>query len=262
MHADNQTTTLLLGGDVMTGRGIAQVLARRPGRSVEETDDVEAVRLVRLAEQLNGPVPIPVSPRYVWGEALEEIQRAEPDAFIVALETAVKTSEQLACLKAGRVTICALACDGAPHAGEELGQTRRSLAKARMQATGAGRNVAQAQTPAVLVLGPRHRVLVYSWAAPDCGAAVDAAAAPDRPGIAVLPDLAVRRHRNGATAISSSTLSIGAPATRSEFPRSIAGSRANWSTATLRTSSTGTRLNIHCPSRFIGASWSSTAAAT
>lgn len=68
---DNRTITLFFCGDVMTGRGIDQVLPH-PGKPwIYESFMKSAESYVKLAEDVNGPVPKPVDFAYIWGDALE-----------------------------------------------------------------------------------------------------------------------------------------------------------------------------------------------
>jgi poly-gamma-glutamate capsule biosynthesis protein CapA/YwtB (metallophosphatase superfamily) len=221
MEADSGTITLLLAGDVMTGRGIDQVLAHPASPELYEEWMRDARGYVRLAEQANGPIPAPVTGRYLWGEALEAMKRAGPHACIVNLETAITASGRpwpgkgihyrmhpanIACLKAGGVKACALANNHTLDWREAgLVDTLATLANAGLPAAGAGLDLEQATTPAVLPSNHGRRLLVFSWAAPDCGVPDGWNATPDRPGIAVLRDLAasgleqiadaVHRHR-------------------------------------------------------------------
>src|SRR5713226_1537518 len=83
---------LFLCGDVMTGRGIDQVLPH-PGNPVLYESYVRDARdYVQLAERVNGPIPRPVDLEYIWGDALEELQRAGTDLRIINLETSITRS--------------------------------------------------------------------------------------------------------------------------------------------------------------------------
>jgi len=75
-----QTITLFLGGDVMTGRGIDQVLPYPGNPRIYEPYMTSAKGYVRLAEEVNGPISKPVDFAYIWGDALEELRRTNPDA--------------------------------------------------------------------------------------------------------------------------------------------------------------------------------------
>ena len=82
---------LLLAGDVMTGRGIDQVLPHPAPPRLLESWVRDAGEYVRLAEEANGPIPRRVAPAYVWGDALAVLRAA--DVRIANLETAVTTAE-------------------------------------------------------------------------------------------------------------------------------------------------------------------------
>jgi poly-gamma-glutamate synthesis protein (capsule biosynthesis protein) len=79
--------TLFLCGDVMTGRGIDQILPRPGDPAIREPYMDSALGYVQLAEEANGPIPRPVDASYIWGDALAEFQRVKPQARIINLET-------------------------------------------------------------------------------------------------------------------------------------------------------------------------------
>jgi len=85
--------TAFLCGDVMTGRGIDQILPHPSDPRIHEPYVEDAREYVRMAEAANGPVPRPVPLPYIWGAALEELARVAPDARIVNLETSVTRSD-------------------------------------------------------------------------------------------------------------------------------------------------------------------------
>jgi poly-gamma-glutamate capsule biosynthesis protein CapA/YwtB (metallophosphatase superfamily) len=116
--------TLFVCGDVMTGRGIDQILAHpnRPG--IQEPYVRDAREYVALAEQANGPIHRPVEPAYIWGDVLQELERVRPDVRVINLETSVTSSDEfwpgkgihyrmhpanIGCLTAARVDVCTLA---------------------------------------------------------------------------------------------------------------------------------------------------------
>ena len=76
------TMKIFLCGDVMTGRGIDQVLAHPCDPRLHERHVRSATDYVRLAERANGPIPASVEPSYIWGAALGEFRRAAADARI------------------------------------------------------------------------------------------------------------------------------------------------------------------------------------
>ena len=85
--------TVFLAGDVMTGRGIDQVLPHPGDPLIHEPYMRSAIGYVELAERANGPIQKPVSFSYIWGDALEEWERVGPDLRIINLETSVTTSD-------------------------------------------------------------------------------------------------------------------------------------------------------------------------
>src|SRR5688500_8641778 len=114
---------LFLCGDVMTGRGIDQVLPHLGNPTLFEEYMKSAMGYVELAEEANGPIPKPVAFAYIWGDALAELERAKPDVRIINLETAVTRSDDaqdkavnyrmhpdnIPCLTAAHIDCCALA---------------------------------------------------------------------------------------------------------------------------------------------------------
>lgn len=73
--SDSNRLTLFLGGDLMTGRGIDQILPHPSDPRLFEPFVKHAGRYMDLAEARSGPLPKPVDYVYVWGEALA-IQRS------------------------------------------------------------------------------------------------------------------------------------------------------------------------------------------
>lgn len=194
---------LFLCGDVMTARGIDQVLPHPGDPTLHEGYAMSALDYVALAEAAHGPIPRPVDFGYVWGDALAEWARAAPDVRIVNLETAVTTSDDwerakgihyrmhpgnVPCLTAARIDCCVLANNHVLDWGEAgLAQTLATLRHARLQTAGAGRDLAEAAAPAVLNT-PRGRVLVFAFGAGSSGIPADWTAAASRPGVNLLTD--------------------------------------------------------------------------
>src|ERR1700757_5241338 len=84
---------LLLCGDVMTGRGIDQALPHPVTPVLYEPYVHDAREYIALAEKAHGAIPRPVSFDYIWGDALQELDRAEVDFRIVNLETAITSAK-------------------------------------------------------------------------------------------------------------------------------------------------------------------------
>ncbi|MFZ5541947.1 MAG: CapA family protein [Pseudomonadota bacterium] len=203
MGAD--TIRLLLAGDVMTGRGIDQVMAEPVKPVLYEPYVRDAREYVRLAERASGAIPAPVDEAYPWGDALAEMERLAPDLRIVNLETAITSSEtpwpgkgihyrmspaHVGCLAAAQIDVCSLANNHVLDWGHEgLADTLAMLQAAGIGCAGAGRDLAQAEAPAVLPLHGGARLLAFAWATASSGVPADWAARAGRPGVALLPGL-------------------------------------------------------------------------
>jgi poly-gamma-glutamate capsule biosynthesis protein CapA/YwtB (metallophosphatase superfamily) len=199
------TLTLFLAGDVMTGRGIDQVLPHPGDPRIFESWSRSALDYVQLAEQANGPIPRPVDFDWIWGDALRVLAAAAPDVRLINLETAVTArgrpwprkgiqyrmhQDNIACLVAAALDCCVLANNHVldwDYAGLE--DTLASLARAGVAAVGAGPDRSVAQAPAVFALPGHGRVLVFAWGLPGSGIPAAWAAAAHQPGINFLPDL-------------------------------------------------------------------------
>ncbi len=206
-HADGapvDRVTLFLCGDVMTGRGIDQILPQPCDPAIHEPCADSALDYVDLAEQAHGPVPRAVDASYIWGEALGELARVAPQARIVNLETAITCHEDwlpkginyrmnpahVACLTAAGIDCCALANNHVLDWGQRgLADTLLALHTAGIRTAGAGCDSAEAEAPAVLPLAGGGRVLVFSLGCESSGVAASWAATPRRPGVARLDDL-------------------------------------------------------------------------
>ena len=199
-----QTMRLFLCGDVMIGRGIDQVLPHSSRPILHESYVHSASDYVRLAEEANGPIPRSVAPPYIWGAALDELNRRRPDARIINLETAVTRSEDFApkginyrvspenatCLTAATIDCCVLANNHVLDWGRAgLLDTLTALESLQIKLTGAGRDLNEASTPAILQITGKGRVLVFSFAAVTSGTPRNWAATRDAPGVNLLRDL-------------------------------------------------------------------------
>ena len=195
--------TLFLCGDVMTGRGVDQILPRPSRPRLHEPYVISALDYVALAERANGAISRPAAHGYVWGAALDVLARERPDARIVNLETSVTTSddavpkeihyrmhpENVAVLAAADIDCCVLANNHVLDWGRAgLIETVETLARAGIPVAGAGRDLAAARAPAALDLGGGSRALVFAFGATDAGVPRDWAAGAATPGVHLLPD--------------------------------------------------------------------------
>ena len=84
---------IFLCGDVMTGRGVDQILPHPCNLRLYEEGVRSALDYLYLAEDANGEIRRPVDLSYIWGSALTELERERLDARIVNLETSITHSE-------------------------------------------------------------------------------------------------------------------------------------------------------------------------
>jgi poly-gamma-glutamate capsule biosynthesis protein CapA/YwtB (metallophosphatase superfamily) len=211
--------TLFLCGDVMTGRGIDQVLPH-PGNPILYEGYMKSARgYVELAEEANGPIPKPVSFSYIWGDALAELERRRPDCRIINLETAVTRSDDvqdkavnyrmnpdnISCITVAKIDCCELANNHVLDWGYHgLAETLSTLQEAGMKTPGAGRNIYEAEEPAVLSIPGRGRVLVFSFGSATSGIPFDWSASENRSGVDLLADFSpatIRGIRNRISAV-------------------------------------------------------------
>jgi poly-gamma-glutamate capsule biosynthesis protein CapA/YwtB (metallophosphatase superfamily) len=197
--------TLFLCGDVMTGRGIDQILAHPSAPGIQEPYVRDARDYVELAEEANGRIPRRVPPTYIWGDALEELERVAPDARIINLETSITTSDDfwpgkgihyrmhprnLDCLTAARVDVCVLANNHVLDYGRSgLDETLGTLTAAGLKITGAGPSIDRARDPAIVDIGSGGRILVFAVGAENSGILKTWAATATSSGVNLLPDL-------------------------------------------------------------------------
>lgn len=208
MLSNANTISLFLCGDVMTGRGIDQILPHPGDPAICERFMASALGYVNLAEQVSGSVPKPVGFSYIWGDALAELERRAPDARIVNLETSVTTSDDctdkgisyrmnpanIPCLIALGIDCCVLANNHVLDWGRGgLLETLDSLQRAGLKVAGAGRDSAAAAAPAVLEIPGKGRLLIFAFGLESSGIPSDWAATAAWPGVNLLPDLSADR---------------------------------------------------------------------
>ncbi|MDD5462248.1 MAG: CapA family protein [Methylococcales bacterium] len=202
---DAQTITLFLCGDVMTGRGIDQALPYHNDPRIYEPYMTSAQGYVKLAEKANGPIPKSADFSYIWGDALEELRRINPDVRVINLETAVTTSSEfwpgkginyrmhpgnVPCITAVKIDCCVLANNHVLDWGYAgLTETLTSLGGPNIKIAGAGSNLMDAEAPAIIELAGKGRVLVFGFGHESSGIPRVWGARSDKPGVNLLPDL-------------------------------------------------------------------------
>ena len=208
--------TICLAGDVMTGRGIDQILPYPSDPGLYELYIDDAADYVALAELANGPIPKPVDFAYVWGDSLAVLQRRRPDVTMVNLETAVTAGAEpvlkginykmnpanIPVLTAPGLDICTLANNHVlDWRSVGLIDTLETLHEAGIRTVGAGRNRQEATAPAILPVPGGGRLLVYAFGTESSGIPRNWAATADRPGINLLRDLSAQSLRAIAEAV-------------------------------------------------------------
>jgi poly-gamma-glutamate synthesis protein (capsule biosynthesis protein) len=205
---------VFLCGDVMTGRGIDQVLPHPGSPVLYEPCVRDARHYVQLAESAHGPIRRPADPAYLWGDALGELQRAGADVRIVNLETSITSSEDfcpgkevlyrmhpgnVGCLTAAHIDCCCLANNHVLDWGRRgLEETLQTLDGAGVAHAGAGRDAAAAASPAALNVPGKGRVLVVALGSPTSGIPTEWGATEDQAGVNLLEDLSEETARRVA----------------------------------------------------------------
>ena len=188
----------------MTGRGIDQILPHPSNPRIHEPYVKSALRYIEIAEQVNRPIPKPVDNEYIWGDALEQFERIHPDVKIINLETAVTESndywpgkginyrmspQNIACITAARIDCCVLANNHVLDWGYAgLMETLETLHAANVNTAGAGRDIQQADAPAIMEVKGKSSVVVYAYAMDTSGVPKGWAAGKDQPGVNFLAD--------------------------------------------------------------------------
>ena len=197
--------TIFMCGDVMTGRGIDQVLPHPSDPVIYEPYLKSAIGYVKLAEEAHGPIRKPVSFSYIWGDALEELERVGPDLRIINLETSITRSDSYwegkginyrmhpqnaPCLTAAQIDYCSLANNHVLDWGYAgLAETLETLSKMGIHSAGAGQDLEEAEAPAVMEIEGKGRVIVFSYGLWTGGIPFSWGALEDRPGVNLLKNL-------------------------------------------------------------------------
>lgn len=205
MSSESQLN-LFLCGDVMTGRGIDQILSHPGAPKLYESYVQDARGYVLLAEQRNGTIPLGVQGAYLWGDGLQELDLRQPDFRLINLETSLTSSntpwlfkginyrmnpDNIDAITAAHINVCALANNHVLDWGVAgFWETISTLDKAKIGHAGAGKNIQQAQEPAIYTVpGFSGRILVFSMGLRSSGILAEWKADSKRPGVWLLNDL-------------------------------------------------------------------------
>ncbi len=197
--------TIFMCGDVMTGRGIDQVMSHPGDPKIYEGYLKSAKGYVDIAEKRNGAIQKPVSDSYIWGDAISQMKRMGTDVRIINLETSVTKSsdywrgkginykmnpQNISCLNSADIDYCSLANNHVLDWGYTgLDETINTLRAANIKFSGAGKNNQEAKSPAIVDVGEKGRVAIFSYGLCTSGIPYDWRATTDRPGINLLEDL-------------------------------------------------------------------------
>lgn len=208
---------IFLAGDVMTGRGIDQVLPRPGEPTLHESWVTDARAYVELAERRHGALDRPVTFDYIWGTALEVWERERPGLRIVNLETSITASDEywpgkgihyrmhpgnMPCLAGAGLDCCTLANNHVLDWGRQgLADTLNALSGAGINSAGAGSNAAEAARPARLPAGGRD-VLVFACADESSGVPETWRASSQQSGVRLLESVSARAARELAAEIA------------------------------------------------------------
>jgi poly-gamma-glutamate capsule biosynthesis protein CapA/YwtB (metallophosphatase superfamily) len=200
--------TVFLCGDIMTGRGIDQILPHPSDPVLYESYMRSAEGYVELAEHANGPIEYPVDFAYIWGDALDEFERLQPAGRIINLETSITLNNaawpgkgihyrmhpaNVPCLSAAKIDCCVLANNHVLDWGYDgLTETLEALRQAQIAYAGAGSQDADAEAPVRLRVRPETSIVVFAFGTETSGIPARWAAGPSQPGVNLLRDLSAR----------------------------------------------------------------------
>lgn len=176
---------IFLCGDVMTGRGIDQILPHPSKPHLFERYVRDAREYITIAENRNGLIPRLVDYEYIWGDALSLLQKEAVDARLINLETSITQSENfwpgkginyrmnpenINCISVAEISCCALSNNHVLDWGYNgLEDTLYALDRKSIAHTGAGLNRDSAMEPAIIDFGEKGRVLIFALGAEDSG---------------------------------------------------------------------------------------------
>jgi poly-gamma-glutamate synthesis protein (capsule biosynthesis protein) len=201
--SEREPLQIFLCGDVMTGRGIDQILPHPGNPKLYEDVIADARKYVALAEQVWGPIPTPAAFPYIWGDALEEIERRQLDARVINLETAVTNASRpfpkginykmsplnAGCLTAAGIDCCVLSNNHVLDWGASgLCQTLDTLHDLGIKTAGAGRDLEEARRPAIIDAKANGRIAVIGVGFPSSGIPESWAASRNGAGLNLLSE--------------------------------------------------------------------------
>lgn len=211
--------TICLCGDVMTGRGIDQVLPHPGNPLLREAGMPSARCYVERAERQHGALATPVDFEYPWGELPALIGSFRPALRLANLETVISASDDAwpdkrylfrmhpdnaPCLRPMAFDCLSLANNHVLDWGPSgLADTLSSLHGMGIRTAGAGADAREAARPAIVERADGGRILVFAYGMTQSLIPSDWAAQARRPGVNLLPDFSERSLARVADAIAA-----------------------------------------------------------
>lgn len=200
----SRTITLFLSGDVMTGRGIDQILPHSVSPELKERFVKNARQYVKLAEKKSGSIPNQVSYEYIWGDGLDILSKSEADARVINLETSLTTEDDfwtgkgvhyrmhpknVELFNVAGIDVCVLGNNHIMDYGRAgLKETLNTLKNNGIKKAGAAITGSKASQPAIMDT-PSGRLLIFSYGSPTAGVPRAWKASPNEAGVNYLADL-------------------------------------------------------------------------
>ncbi len=198
-----QTIKIFLAGDVMTGRGIDQILAHPSKPILYEGFVKNAKDYVLLAEEKNGKIPPKITNDYIWGDALSEWRKRRPNLKFANLETAITMSDIPSPGKGINYRMnpknigVLLPFDALSLSNnhildwEEAGllETLKTLEETSIKFSGAGINLENSSKPSIHLLQNKKRVLFFSLSHTSSGVPDSWAAKTKTAGVYLIENL-------------------------------------------------------------------------
>lgn len=195
---------LFLCGDVMLGRGIDQAFKHSVDPVLYESYVKDARAYIQLAESENGEIDLPLSYRYIWGDALKVWKAFDPDLKLINLETSITSNDEpwkgkgihyrmhpknVKALEFAGIDHCSLANNHVMDWGRAgLEETMKTLREVNIKFSGVGENEQAAKKPSVFQT-EKGRVLVFSYGARSSGIPSSWAAEQNKSGVNFLQGL-------------------------------------------------------------------------
>lgn len=200
----NKYVKLFLCGDVMLGRGIDQALKHPVDPVLYESYVKDARAYIQLAERENGEIPLPLSYKYIWGDALKVWKEFDPDLKLINLETSITSSEEpwpgkgihyrmhpenVKALTVAGIDHCSLANNHVMDWGRAgLEETMKTLSAVNIRFSGVGENEQAAKKPSIFQT-EKGRILVFSYGVRSSGIPSSWAAEGKGSGVNFLPNV-------------------------------------------------------------------------